>query len=105
MSEITDSEQVPNSNAPTNAVHEFHDGEGDGLGYTIASTVAAVRGTDPLSLPPLYDCIDVDALEALFEGSRGRRSNAIGSVSFVYAGYDVTVDFDGWIRITPTSDI
>lgn len=46
-------------------------------------------------LPPLYDAVDPDALDALF-GSSG----AASTVQFRYAGYRVTVD--GARRVTLT---
>lgn len=51
----------------------------------VVATVADRAGRDPVSLPPLYDEIDPDALDAIFrEGRPGR-------VSFRYAGYEITV--------------
>lgn len=51
----------------------------------VLAAVADRADADPADLPPLYDAIDPDALDALFgEGRPGR-------VSFPYAGYEVTV--------------
>lgn len=54
----------------------------------IVRVVAAVAGTDPTDLPPLFESVDSNALDALV------RSAADGDslrVSFAYDGYDVTV--------------
>ena len=51
----------------------------------VVATVAERAGTDPVALPPLYDTIDPDALDAIFRDGRP------GRVSFGYAGYEVTV--------------
>lgn len=52
---------------------------------TIVRAVADVDDVDPTELPPLYEAIDPDALDAVFRG----RSD--GSVTFDYSGYTVTV--------------
>jgi hypothetical protein len=51
----------------------------------VLTAVADRAGTEPAELPPLYDAVDVDALDALFGGGKP------GRVSFGYAGYEVTV--------------
>jgi hypothetical protein len=105
MSEITDSDGSTDGTATPGAVHEFYDADGDDpLGYTVVATAAAARGTDPVDLPPLYDSIDADALSALVDGAVDRPDAVDGRVTFSYAGYEVTVDFDGWIRLDPGSD-
>ncbi|MDS0281177.1 HalOD1 output domain-containing protein [Haloarcula onubensis] len=58
------------------------------LGVAIPVLVAERAGVDPLSLPPLYDRIDVDALDAVIGGER---TGAETRVRFEYAGYAVTV--------------
>ncbi|ELZ15285.1 hypothetical protein C477_18905 [Haloterrigena salina JCM 13891] len=66
---------------------------------TIVERVAALDGTDPLSLPPLYDAIDPDALDSLFQSSSADGPQTTGAVQFTYYGYDVRVDADGEIAI------
>ena len=51
----------------------------------VVATVADRTGADPIDLPPLYDAIDPDALDAIFRDGRP------GRVSFEYAGYEMTV--------------
>lgn len=104
MSEISDSSGQADSTAP-DVVREFHDAETDeSLAYTVVTAVAAIRDTDPVDLPTLYECVDVDALDALVDGSRTRPGGVDGHVTFAYAGCEVTVDFDGWIRLSPLTD-
>lgn len=104
MSEITDTDGSTDGTAPSGAVHEFYDAESDDdLGYTVVTAAAAARGTDPVDLPPLYDSVDADALNALVDGAVDRPDAVNGRVSFSYAGYEVTVDFDGWIRLDPAT--
>ncbi|MFC6719411.1 HalOD1 output domain-containing protein [Natrialbaceae archaeon GCM10025810] len=61
----------------------------DSLTAVIVGAVARAVGCEPLEVEPLYDVLDPDALESLFEPcSAGPRS---GSVSFVLEGVRVTV--------------
>lgn len=59
----------------------------------VVESVADETGTDPLSLPPLAETLDPDALNALIDGL------ADGTVSFRYAGCDVTVESDGTVGV------
>ncbi|MDR9431077.1 MAG: HalOD1 output domain-containing protein [Natronomonas sp.] len=68
-----------------------------GTSERIVRTVATEADSDPVELPPLYDAIDPDALDALVD----RMSN--GTVSFAYAGYEVTVRGDESIDLDERS--
>ncbi len=46
-----------------------------------------------MELPPLYDAVDPDALNAVAAGL------SEGQVKFPYAGYDVTVYGDGTVTL------
>lgn len=66
----------------------------------IVRAVADTVDTDTLELPPLYEAIDPDALDRLIEGMTS------GEISFIYAGYEVTVRSDSTVELTPApSDI
>ncbi|WP_225334957.1 HalOD1 output domain-containing protein [Halomicrobium urmianum] len=56
----------------------------------IVQAVAVREGADPVTLDPLYEAIDPDALDAVVD------SGAV--VSFEYEGYEITVD-EGTITI------
>lgn len=56
-----------------------------GLSEAIVTAVAEREDAAPTEVPPLYDTIDPDALDRLFDGRRP------GEVTFEYAGYEVTV--------------
>jgi len=68
------------------------DRESVSLSVVVPTLVADCRGVDPCGLPPLYDCIDVDALERV--AGRERRGASDVAVSFRYAGYAVSLDGD-----------
>ena len=50
--------------------------------------VAVVEGCDPLDLTPLYDSIDPDTIDALFDTSSGH------VVTLAYHGHEVTISGD-----------
>lgn len=58
---------------------------GETASEAVLAAVADCADVDPTRLPPLYDTIDPDALDAIFRGGRP------GRVTFEYAGYEVTV--------------
>lgn len=62
----------------------------------ILERIANREGVTPIDMhPPLYQSIDMDALESLLESG-----DATLSVSFVYRGYTVSVDGSGSVRIS-----
>lgn len=65
----------------------------DTLCSRIIAAVADETGTDPASLPPLYDAIDPEALEALYDHVSDSRAEERGNptVQFRYAGRVVIV--------------
>lgn len=77
-----------------------HDGE---LVTAIVAAVADARGVGlrEVKSPPLYECVDVTALEKTLFGGDGddqlRADEA--TVQFHYAEFLVTVRSDGWIRV------
>lgn len=50
--------------------------------------VANADGVDPVDMAPLYDTIDPEALDAIFDGG-GR-----GRIAFTYEGHEVAVTCD-----------
>lgn len=63
------------------------------LSEAVLQTIADAEGVDPADLEaPLYEALDPDALDALFRTD-------VGSVTFGYHGYTVTVFADGTVDI------
>jgi hypothetical protein len=56
----------------------------------VVETIADFRNTDPTNLEPIYDVVDPDALNNLFQSSQ-RYETADIEVRFRYAGYDVSI--------------
>jgi len=61
----------------------------DGASMAVVDAVATRRNVDPLELPPLYEWIDPEAIDALFD-SEGETSSH--RLEFVYDGHLVTID-------------
>lgn len=59
----------------------------------VVRAVATETDTEPLALPQLYESIDPDALDAVIP------SMSAGEVRFRYAGYTVTVESRGAVRL------
>lgn len=60
----------------------------------IVTEIADREAIDPVELPPLFDAVDPDALESLFAAT-GDGDGRVGRVWFPYAGYDVTIEYNG----------
>ena len=65
----------------------------------VITSLAAVTGTEPTALDPLYDSIDPDALDRLVDHARD--SDGTHEISFFHAGHEITVSSAGTIRIHP----
>ncbi|AGB38600.1 HalOD1 output domain-containing protein [Natronococcus occultus] len=84
---------LPDRNEPPGSTSESE------LTTEIVYAVARVSDTDPTALPPLYDVIDTDALNALVGCSR----STLDSITFRYYGYTVTVTADGDVTVASTT--
>jgi len=71
--------------------------ENESVSERVIEAVATTSNADPLELPPLYDAVDPDALDALVTGI------ADGKVMFAYAGYEVTLTSEGAVTIEETT--
>lgn len=67
----------------------------------ILQTVAAYENVPTTELPPLFDAVDPDALATLFASPAGGPARTSGSVTFPYAGYQLTVTADESIDVDP----
>ena len=70
------------------------------VGIALVEAVAHREGVDPTELPPLYDVVDPDALEALFAPRSGGRPTGVREVSLSYCGYDVVIRGDRTVELT-----
>ena len=70
----------------------------------VISAVADARDKSALELPPLYDVVDADALDALFASGRKSDQGGPGRVVFVFDGCEVVVYSDGDVDVTAPAD-
>jgi hypothetical protein len=68
------------------------------LGVRVAERIAAALDRPVTELPPLYDVVDLEALEQLVERNRG----ATVVVAFEYEGLTVRVHGDGTVEVPST---
>lgn len=66
----------------------------------VIEEVAEFKGVDPIHLPPLYDALDPDALDTLFEPAGNGATRGNGSIEFTYAQQRVTVHADGRVLVS-----
>lgn len=75
----------------------------DSITIDIIETVAAATDEDPMTLPPLYEHVNTEALESLFKQTPSGRDRT-GKISFQYYGFVVTVSYDGGTTIDLSDD-
>lgn len=67
----------------------------DALIIQVVTIIARKEQCDPLSLPPLTDVVDPDALEQVARGA------GVTEISFSYHGYRVSVEGNGHVHAAP----
>jgi len=92
MTEHTDSDRP---------VHDYAADSNDRTSTRVLRCVSAATDLDPLDLPPLYDVVDPDALDALVPGD-GRGGC---SLSFRFAGTHVRVTEAGDVHVSTVDDV
>lgn len=70
----------------------------DSVSVNVVQRVATTTDRETTELPPLYDTLDPEALDALVDSL-----TVSASVEFVYSGCRVTVDAAGNISVDPRS--
>lgn len=68
----------------------------------VIAAVADVRGVEPTALPPLYEVVDPEALDRLFEPQRSGTTPDTGRVAFSFAGCEVVVTAADRVTVTKT---
>lgn len=66
----------------------------------VVEKIAALERTDPTELPPLYEAVDTEALDALVESATGSDATDL-RVEFTYHGHQVIVTTDGVVHVEP----
>lgn len=72
----------------------------DSISERVITAVADARSVDPLELTPLYDVVDPDALERLFQTPPTGTDRSPGRVVFTMDGCEIVVHSDGEVDVT-----
>lgn len=72
----------------------------DSISGRVVTAVADAKDVDPLQLSPLYEAVDPDALERLFQAPPTGGDRAVGRVVFTIDGCEVVVHSDGDVDVT-----
>lgn len=73
--------------------------ESTSVSEEVVSAVAAARGLDPTDLDPLFEAIDPDALDDLYDRNGWGRAQPSVRVEFTYCGCEVVVNGDGSVAV------
>ncbi|ELZ14904.1 hypothetical protein C477_19217 [Haloterrigena salina JCM 13891] len=84
------------SNSFIGSIDDGFDGD---ISIAVVTAVAAERDVEPTELPPLYESIDPDALDALFEPTRTSGPRR-GRLEFTYDGHAIVVECGSDLEIT-----
>ncbi|ELY58925.1 HalOD1 output domain-containing protein [Natronolimnohabitans innermongolicus] len=84
------------SNSSIGSTTDSPDGD---VSVAVVTAVATKRGVEPTDLPPLYEWIEPDALDSLFEPTRTAGPRC-GRLEFVYAGHEIVVERDETLELT-----
>ena len=71
------------------------------IAVAVATAVADCVGVDAITLPPLSDVVDPDALDRLFSRSVDGSAGVPVEVYFQYSGVDVVVEGDRTVTVEP----
>lgn len=90
-------------------VQRHYDPEQDGeLTAAIIFAIAEAKGVSPdkVKSPPLYEVIDVPAIESSLLSSRtqGDSHQGTGTIQFCYTDNLVKIRSDGWIQVYETTE-
>lgn len=83
---------------------EYNIDHGESVSMAVVKAVSAVENCDPLSLPPLTDVLDTDALDALFAARCDGTQRTGGQLSFIYNDCRVTIDNGEYLTLELLED-
>ncbi len=65
------------------------------MSTTVIEAIAALENADPLDLPPLYDQVDGDVIDVVFDVQRGERFDIGDPIHLRLDRHTVTITSDG----------
>jgi len=70
------------------------------LSEEIVERVAEAEGTEPSELEkPLFDVVDPDSLDTIFESMQSGPTRDVGQLEFEYHGYQVIATAEGGVSL------
>lgn len=102
--EEIDEHEILAYDSASNTYRATFDSSTDQGGLAIISVIAAISGTPPLELPPLYPSINTDAVESLLKNTTGNSAPDDPEISSTYEGYTVTIHSNGVIAVQPPQE-
>ncbi|KZN22563.1 hypothetical protein A4G99_19030 [Haladaptatus sp. R4] len=96
-------ENPPNSDDDTESdgISNHYDWSSTAPSTAIVETIAQAMNCESLEVGPLYEWVDPDSLDAIFDGHSTRTRNSATSISFSYTNYTVTVNSTGTVHVAP----
>lgn len=88
---------------PTTLDQPSIDDDAQKVSTAVIRAIADTSAIAPTELPPIYEAIDPDALERLFQRQMNGVPRRGGTVEFDYAGYSVRISFDRTLDVTVSS--
>lgn len=88
--------QVPDSSLVKSIVSSYELKPGEPVSEAVVMAVAAFESCEPTALPRLYDTVDPDALDCLFESSGDGNLD----VTLTYAECEIRIGTGGRITVT-----
>lgn len=88
-----------NTDAGTYHIHNVWN-QSQSVTETVTQAIAGVTGMHYENIEPMYNVVDPDALNTVFESVSNEVPRDIGAVSFTLSGRDVTVYGHGEIVVT-----
>lgn len=70
----------------------------------VVSAVAELTNSDPVSITPLFDVVDPDALNAFFTVNQSGFNHSPDRVSFTYCDCDVVISADGTVQVSRSEE-
>lgn len=74
------------------------------LSETIVTAIADIAAVDVTDLDPLYERVDPDSLNSIFQPASDDTPRSGGEIRFVLSDYEVTVSGNGHIVIDAPTD-
>jgi YD repeat-containing protein len=86
------------------ALRHTYDWDATRPSTAVVELVSIAADRAPVSLEPLFGTVDPDALDTLVDHDGDARPGVDTTVSIRYAGFDVSVRWDGEVAVTPAPD-